>query len=458
MASCRKDQNNQFASLLKVESIQPNYGTPGTVITIKGIGFDGLDKSKNTILVDGVQATIQDATESVIHAIVPNSSHEGPVNISMASNGKTTSSFLFNLSQQAYKVRTTLLTNQSYFVSAASGYQPINTMVDNIDGSIYAIETNIYANNVGLNGILRIDTNGRVSVFAGNNSDGKVIDGVGSAASFNFPRSMTRDKFGNLYLLDYVIGTQFPPYTPARYVIRKITPSAVVTTLPYILPFNNAPLPPSITCDIAGNFYLTINNFTVGSSIPGPKLTGIIKISTSGTISTFAGKDSAGYADGIGTRALFNEISSITIDGIGNLYVLDYNKYGYYFIRKITPTGTVTTYAGSENANNYLVNDGPAAQATFGNQQLTLMANTAGTLFILSHPERIRKVNLTRGGVGGLVSTIAGNGLVGYADGIGSNAQFYNPAGFAFLKKNLYTIDIDPNLTPNPFTLRTITP
>ena len=69
----------------------------------------------------------------------------------------------------------------------------------------------------------------------------------------------------------------------------------------------------------------------------------IRRVTPDGTVTTLAGGGSSGSADGTGTSAQFNLPKGLTIDRSGNLYV---SEIGSHVIRKVTPSGVVTTLAG----------------------------------------------------------------------------------------------------------------
>jgi sugar lactone lactonase YvrE len=69
----------------------------------------------------------------------------------------------------------------------------------------------------------------------------------------------------------------------------------------------------------------------------------IRKITPAGVFSTFAGSGTRAEKDGTGTNASFSEPTYITIDAAGNLYVADQNSSTGEFLRKITPAGVVST-------------------------------------------------------------------------------------------------------------------
>ncbi|MDR2208256.1 MAG: hypothetical protein LBE22_04700 [Azoarcus sp.] len=132
-------------------------------------------------------------------------------------------------------------------------------------------------------------------------------------------------------------------------------------------------------------------------------------------VSTFAGSE-GGFADGVGSDARFLSPSSIAIDAAGNLYVAD---FGNDRIRKITPTGEVSTFAGGEAG----FADGIGSAARFY-RPIGIASDAAGNLYVTDRwNHRIRKITPA-----GEVSTLAGSES-GFADGIGGDAKFYCPEG-----------------------------
>jgi sugar lactone lactonase YvrE len=139
---------------------------------------------------------------------------------------------------------------------------------------------------------------------------------------------------------------------------------------------------------------------------------------TFSTVSGVAGL--AGSANGQGTAALFNSPSGIALDGSGNLYVAD---SGSGTIRKITPTGLVTTFAGS--AGKVGSQDGTGASAQFGFPDAVAVDGNGNLYVSDSEFNTIRKITPA-----GVVTTFAGTpGITGDANGVGSAAQFNKPAG-----------------------------
>ncbi len=178
--------------------------------------------------------------------------------------------------------------------------------------------------------------------------------------------------------------------------------------------------PHGIACDAAGNIYVADRNNNK-----------IRKITPAGVVTTFAGSGVAGSNDGIGLSASFFEPWGIACDNAGNLFVADTKNYK---IRKITPAGVVTTIAGAGTSGN---TNGPAATAQFGFPTgITVALN--GDIFITEFmTHTIRKLS------GGTVSTMAGTpSLLGDVDATGAAARFNHPHSIAVdVSGNLYVVD-----------------
>lgn len=145
----------------------------------------------------------------------------------------------------------------------------------------------------------------------------------------------------------------------------------------------------------------------------------ILKTTPSGQVSAFAGTlGVTGYVNGMGTAAQFRSPVSIAIDKNDIIYVADQNDHR---IRKITPDGNVTTYAGTGTQG--VVNGDALTVARF-NQPLAIASTREGILYVAEAGSRIRKVD-----VNGVVSTFAGIDTLatGWVDGTGSVARFNNP-------------------------------
>ena len=135
------------------------------------------------------------------------------------------------------------------------------------------------------------------------------------------------------------------------------------------------------------------------------------------TVTTVAGS-SYGFADGAGSTAQFRDPFGVTADALGNIFVAD---AGNNRIRKITPAGVVSTIAGKGTIGNA---NGTAANATF-NYPHGVAVDGAGNIFVADAGNSlIRKITPD-----GIVSTVAGSGFAGFADGQGSNAAFNFPTG-----------------------------
>src|SRR5215216_1665629 len=155
----------------------------------------------------------------------------------------------------------------------------------------------------------------------------------------------------------------------------------------------------------------------------------IRKSSLDGTVTTLAG-GSEGFADGAGASASFNTPSALALGPDGNLYVAD---TGNNRIRKITPDGKVSTVAGEGTAG-YV--DGPAATAQF-NGPVGLTVSSGGDIYVADTYNDVIRMITTEGEV----TTIAGGGTRGYADGEQKSALFDTPCGIIVANSNLIVAD-----------------
>jgi sugar lactone lactonase YvrE len=247
---------------------------------------------------------------------------------------------------------------------------------------------NIYVADSGNSTIRKITPKGTVTTLAGTPGVSGSTDGTGAAARFNSPSNIAVGADGNLYVAD-----------TGNHTIRKITPDGLVTTLAgtagargsangtgAAAEFN---VPWGVAADAAGNVYVadTYNYL-------------IRKITPQGVVSTLAGKSGTqGGANGAGTNATFHGPRGMTIDSAGNLYITDWYGPGApmlaqtsTFVRKITPAGEVTTVAG-----NY--GNGPTPPVFRDTWTITM--DGAGNTYVASQ-NSVRKVTAA-----GAVSTVA---------------------------------------------------
>jgi len=262
-----------------------------------------------------------------------------------------------------------------------------------------------------------------VTTLAGSGSAGSV-DSVGTAASFYFPMSATVDRnTGIVYVGDNVNNR-----------IRKITPDGVVTT------FAGSGVagskdgngtdatfswPVGTAVDSSGNVYVADRDNHK-----------IRKITQEGVVTTLAGSGSIGSADGVGAAASFNYPRSVAVDKLGNVFVSDtLNRK----IRKITPEGVVSTLAGSGAIGSA---DGIGADASFKITLQIAVDNSGNVLVADVNNSKIRKVTQE-----GVVTTFAGTGVAGNADGTTATATFNQPTGIAVDSDgNVYVSDYSSNI------------
>jgi len=230
------------------------------------------------------------------------------------------------------------------------------------------------------------------------------------ACPLRFFAGITLDSIGNLYVID----------TPnVNSKIRKITPAGVVSTFideAGVLGGLSDPAAPALWGTLLGIAIDSSNNLYLAETERGR----IIKISSGGSISILAGSGTSGdYVDGTGTAAGFSLPASMAVDAAGFIYVTD-----SYRVRKISPSGMVSTLAGSGSSGNSI--DGQGSGASFGIMS-DIAVNSAGYVYVTEwYNHTIRKISPS-----GVVTTIGGARVEGQRDGVGATARFSNPAGIA---------------------------
>ena len=298
--------------------------------------------------------------------------------------------------------------------TSAQFYSPQGVAVDS--------SLNVYVADY-LNGTTReVSAAGAVTTLAGSPGNFGSANGTGASARFWGPQGVAVDAGGNVYVADSFNGT-----------VRKVSPAGVVTTLAGS-PSNGSAdgaagnarfsLPISVAIDAGGNQYIADSaNDTIR------------KISPAGTVSTFAGLvGNPGGAAGAGTNAQFLAPQGTAADSAGNIYVAD---TGNHVIRKITSTGSVSTYAGSAGVTNNT--DGAGTNAAFYFPQ-GITADASNNLYVADTGNNtIRKIAASSGAV----TTLAGQANhPGSLDAAKTNAQFNNPTGIAAdTAGNIYVAD-----------------
>jgi len=184
--------------------------------------------------------------------------------------------------------------------------------------------------------------------------------------------------------------------------------------------------PIDVASDNSGNLYVAdFGNHTIR------------KIDASGNVTTIAGMAGvSGSVDGQGSSARFNGPASVLADNSGNVYVCDGLNHT---IRKIDPSGNVTTIAGTPGVSGNT--NGTSALATF-NGPLGIVKDATGNLYVSDQANHlIRKIDLA-----GNVTTFAGEGNGGLLDGQGIAARFFFPSGLAIDNAdNIYVAEVTNN-------------
>ena len=255
---------------------------------------------------------------------------------------------------------------------------------------------------------------GVISTVAGNGTNAATGDGGPALSAAFHPDGLTMDSAGNIYIADQ-----------GHNRIRKVTPAGIITTVAgngntvfagdggpatsstvYIAANHNG-----LAVDAGGNLYIADDGHHR-----------IRKVDANGNITTVAGSGTQGYSGdgGAATKAQLWRPSGVAVDAAGNLYIADTNNRR---VRKVDPSGTITTLAGTGDFGN--TGDGAAATAATMETPVDVFVDSQGNVFITDQDTAtVRKVNAA-----GIITTVAGNGTTGFSGdgGPATSAAFAGP-------------------------------
>jgi len=273
--------------------------------------------------------------------------------------------------------------------TAASMQLPQSVAVD-ASGNLYIADQ---TNHV----IRKVSSLGIMSTLAGTGTSGYTGNGgPATAAQISDATGIAADAAGNVYFSDY-----------NNQVVRKVDAAGIITlfagnhTAGYSGnggPATAAQLsnPTGVAVDAAGNVYIAEASNNV-----------VRVVNTSGVISVYAGNATGGYSGdgGPATAAQLSDIESIAIDAAGNLYLAQYPDM---VVRKVAAgTGIITTFAG--NGTNGYSGDGSAATAAQISSPYSVATDRSGNVYIAdANNAVVRKVTPT-----GIISTFAGSHALG---------------------------------------------
>ncbi|HEY4111881.1 IPT/TIG domain-containing protein [Puia sp.] len=411
LSSCKKDHPPapvEPPGPLQVTSFAPVRAAKDSVITILGKNFS-TTPAGNIVTINNVPATVLSAKGDILTVKVPLHAGIGVVQVQVGSQvaGAPT------IFQYLYTVTTLAGDGNFGFKEGPGNAAEFNSPNGaGVDGA-----GNIYVADVLNHRIRKVTSDGQVSTWAGDGT--KVFkEGKGTAASFYNPYGVAVTSAGVVYVAD-----------ANNYRVRKITAAGDVSTLAgdgtpgfkegagNVAQFKNLE---GVAVDAAENVYVAD---TYNSSIR--------KITPAGEVSTLAGNGTYGFQEGTGSAARFSFPRGLAVDGAGYVFVADGDNNR---IRRITPAGEVVTLAGDGTAG---FQDGSGPIAKF-NHPSGVAADGHGNIYVADLiNQRIRQISPT-----GVVFTIAGDGVQGFKEGVGTNAEFNYPSGIALDGAgNIYVVD-----------------
>jgi len=321
--------------------------------------------------------------------------------------------------RKVYAATGTIITVAGNGIRGYAGDNGPATAASLKDPSGVAVDSagNLYIADCANNRIRKVTAGtGIITTVAGTGTPGYAGDsGPATAAMLNYARGVALDSAGNLYIADEM-----------NQRIRKVAAgSGIITTIagngiPGYEGDNGAAtaaslnVPVSMAVDGSGNLYIAdFANNRIRKVAAG-----------TGIITTIAGNGTQGYSGdgGAATAASLYSPQGVALDGAGNLYIVDEMNAR---IRKVAvATGIITTVAGN-GTHGYAGDNGSATAASL-NSPISIAMDSAGNFHIGDGGNnRIRKVSA----VTGIITTMAGSGAAGYADGSGGGGGYSGDGG-----------------------------
>ena len=245
------------------------------------------------------------------------------------------------------------------------------------DGSLFIADS-------GNERIRKVSPSGIISTYAGTGVGGFTGDGgQATAARLNAPFTLALDAAGNLYFVDL-----------SNYRIRRIKADGTISTVAGSgqtrysgeggLATASAIYPGWLYVTSDGTIYFTDDGFATNGNQR------VRKVSPTGVVTTVAGSGTLGYAGdgGPGTAAVLNTAAGVAADSYGNVYLSDQDNAR---IRKVAPSGIITTYAGTGKAG--LSGDGGPASAAQVSGPSALTLDSEGNLYVVDQAYKtVRKI------------------------------------------------------------------
>jgi uncharacterized protein (TIGR03437 family) len=276
-------------------------------------------------------------------------------------------------------------------------------------------EGNLYIADAANQRVRRISPGGAIDTVLGTGTAGFAVDfGSPAGAVFNMPRGVAAEPGGAIYVAD-TLNNRIRKYVPGGNVFTY----AGNGNAAYFGDGGRAAsasinAPEGLALDAAGNLYIADTNDNA-----------VRKVTPDGVITTIAGNGLTGFAGdgGLATRAQLNRPRAVAVDAAGNVYVAD---TGNHRVRRVDTAGNIATIAGN-GATDFLPDDSAGINSSLSDPR-GVAVDSAGNVYISdTGHNRVRKLFPT-----GAITTIVGHdGTCCYSgdNGLALTAQLNQPAG-----------------------------